>query len=225
MRTNDASKRKPDIADIEKTAYGIVHAILQQDGLDRDISAFETTTRKVNGKYYLFILDRLRKGFTYSCTPDEVCRNLQAVPACDLEGLNLIIFHQPKTREEMEDGSWGQVVYDYLHGNTVKPAIILEAVDTTRELRIEKTKNPCDREEIRLLIEEGHTITDMGRYYRMKSPMEAVRKTQLERTLYHEIGHYYDHMQGIAYNHQDKEEFANRYAKRMMERLRALTDG
>ncbi len=225
MKTVD-KRRKNEIRGTDHAEYGktIVREILQQDGLDRDIPAFETAMRKVNGKYYLFIIDRLKKGYAYSCTPDDVCRNLAAVPPGDLMGLNLVIFYQPKTKEDIRDGSWGRVVYDYQHGSSVKPAVILEAVDISREQRIPKTADPSDREEIRQLTEEGHTFTDMGAYYLMKSTMEAVRRTQLDRTLFHEIGHYYDSIRGIARNHRDKEAFANGYAKRMQEKLKEMCD-
>jgi hypothetical protein len=185
-----------------------------------DIVDFIYTTREVGGQSFRFIVEKPNKGYAYSCTPADVCALLQAVPAEELQGmLDLFIFYQPKTKEEILDGCWGRLVYDYSYKDEISPAIIIEAVDVSRGQRIEKSSRPSDLEEIRLLQEEGHTFTDMGGYLVMKSTMEAVRRTQLYRTVFHEIGHYYDFIHEICRNHQDKEIFANKYARRMMDRL------
>lgn len=216
----DQRHRKPDIS--KPGQWRSLYKRLRRENaaVYGDIVDFTYTTREVNGRPVRFIVEKLNKGYVYSCTPEDVCALLQAVPAEDLHGmLDLFIFYQPKTKEEILDGCWGRLVYDYSYKDEISPAIIIEAVDVSKGQRIEKSSRPSDLEEIGLLQKEGHTFTDMGGYFVMRSTLEAARRTQLYRTIFHEIGHYYDFIHEICHNHVDKETFANKYARKMMERL------
>lgn len=179
---------------------------------------------EVNGRPVHFIVETLQKGYAYSCTPEDICRNLSAVPPVDLQGLDLIVFRQPKTKEVALDSCWGRLVYDFPYKNIEKTTIILEAVDVSRVLRFKKALTTFYMREMELLEKEGHTITDTGRHYEIRSTLEAARNTQLYRTLFHETGHYFDHIHGASNNPADKEAFAEHYAKRMQERLHRIME-
>jgi hypothetical protein len=84
----------------------------------------------------------------------------------------------------------------------------------------------------------GHVVEDTGKSLLFHSSQEAIRATQLYRTLLHEIGHWVDWLlkveqpaakQSVPYEvlsdryfarpFQEREQFAHRYASAMRERL------
>ena len=94
-----------------------------------------------------------------------------------------------------------------------------------------KSLSPDDAKELERLRSDGHQIVHQRRHYEIHSDLEAVRSTQLYRTLPHEVGHYVDYLnstddQGSCdlfwqKNSKDKEDFAHRYADEFFNRQQA----
>lgn len=168
----------------------------------------------VEGKKYYFIVEKLKRNYIYSCSIEDICNILKVVPKNDLEGLELIIFRQPKEKEEFISPSWGRLMYLYEHQGELKPAIIMEAVNLEKGTKFKnKGISPFFKREIELLRQEGNHIINDGKYIIINKSFESARNTQLFRTLLHEIGHFVYYKQGKNIkNHEENEDFANRYA-------------
>lgn len=144
---------------------------------------------------------------------------------------------QPKRKEKLLSPVWGRLVYWSSTNDYSGAAIYLEAQEVNCLLKWSKSLTPEYAKELKRLENDGHLITSDRRYYTIKHTIEAIRNTQLYRTLPHEIGHYVDYVQTVEqpsgdnfdlWNslnklyankpQHDKEAFAHRYA----DRFRAL---
>ena len=171
----------------------------------------------VNGKRYNFIIEKLKPNYIYTCSVDEICEVLSHCPVSDLEGLNLIILRQPKKKEHILSPCWGRLIYNFEYNNELQPAIILEAVDLSKDNVIKKsTISLFHMKELQILQTEGHEVIDKNRNIIVKTTLEAAKNTQLYRTLLHEIGHYVFRRNGNSTNnYEEKELYANNYAKKI----------
>ena len=149
---------------------------------------------EINGKRYTFAVEATRRDSQHACSIDDVVRVLEHIPPDDLTGLDLIVFRQPTRKEELLSSVWGRLIYAYEFENRTCPAIILEAIDYTRQIHWSKHLSVDDHRELQRLIEDGHQIVDTGRYFEAPYKPANVRNTQLFRTLLHEIGHYVQYM-------------------------------
>lgn len=184
-----------------------------------NINQFNIENRNINGRTFHFIIENLKRSYIYSCSVDDVAEILKAVPSEDLIGLDCIVFRQPKRKEEIFSKCWGRIIYNYNFNKTVRPAIIIEAVDISKDLKMDKSLNPFDNIELETLREEGHLISESKKFYIIKMTKESVRNTQLYRTIFHEVGHYVDYKSGMKRNELEKEVFANNYAKKIKEKI------
>lgn len=152
---------------------------------------------EINGKKYIFVIETTLADSQHACSIEDVARVLEFIPPADLEGLDLIVFRQPKRKEWILSSVWGRLIYCYEFEKRLCPAIILEAVDYTEKIRWKKRFSVDDRRELQCLIEDGHPIIDTGRFYEAPCEHANVRNTQLFRTLPHEIGHYLDYLNHV----------------------------
>jgi hypothetical protein len=170
--------------------------------------------RDVNGRLFTFLVECLNENYTNLCTADEVADILRAVPRDDLEGLDLLVFRQPKDGEEQRSCCWVAYSPEFLYNGRHRPALMLDAVDDTgRQVSI----RPADREneqEVECLREEGHRVADVGVRYIVTGTGEAIRKTQLYRTVFHLVYHHIEFYRGITAE-LDRERLANQYARRI----------
>jgi hypothetical protein len=117
------------------------------------------------------------------------------------------------------------------------PAILIEATDS-RPLIWSRSLEPEFAKELERLRNDGHSITEDRRSYRIQNDPNAVRSTQLYRTVLHEIGHWVDWLERVerpserpdsdysvladaywARPSSEREGFAHSYADRLRKRL------
>lgn len=182
---------------------------------------------------FLFITEKLQKGFQYSCSIDDIVNCLTIIPKCDYGDLKFIIFRQPKKKERTLCPVWGRLVYSYEFESQLYPAIIIEAFKEGDKLKWSKKISIIDRQEFDLLLKDEHNFIDKGKYYEATLELNAVRNTQLKRTIFHEVGHYVHYLTFVGRQEledesyeewesryetffsiprREKEIFANRYA-------------
>jgi hypothetical protein len=210
------------------------------------LGKYTKTVVDINGKPYTFAVEATRKDSQHACSVADVTHVLQQISPDDLEGLDLIIFRQPKRKEEILSPVWGRLIYFYEFENRFCPAIILESQNFTKKFCWSKHISAEDRKELQRLIEDGHPLVDTGRCYEAPYELANVRNTQLYRTVLHEIGHYVQYLDVIArpaakakdeeaerekrwkvYDSipsSEKENFAHRYAEQKRQAFLA-TDG
>lgn len=168
--------------------------------------------RDINGRLFTFLVECLKRHFVYLCTIDEVADILRAVPQADIEGLELCVFRQPEEGEEPRNCCWGAYTPEFqYHGRRV-PAVMLDAVDETGQLVSMRAVDRINEQEIECLREEGHRVADVGVRYIVTSTKEAIRKTQLYRTVFHLVYHHIEFFRGIKAE-LDRERLANLYAR------------
>jgi len=175
----------------------------------------EQCQREVNGKTFTFIVEKLKSNYIYACSIDEICKVLSYCPSEDLEGLSLVILRQPKKKEEILSPCWGRLIYEFNYQAKLQPAIIIESIDINEDIIIKGTDvSPFLQKEIEQLKNEGHEIKITNKKIIIKNTMQSVKNTQLYRTVLHEVGHYVFKKRGYNINnHEEKETFANTYAK------------
>jgi len=184
-----------------------------------------------------------REGCLYGCTVDDIVRVVSALPASDIDGLDLFVMRQPTRRQSLLRSVWGRFVYeadvtppDAKPGaEYTGPAIVLEAQEL-RGLRWSKSMSVEERREFERLRADGHELRESRRGYELIPSEASLRRTLLQRTLLHEVGHYVDWLRSVlciddhdeclaasdAFSRKPstmKEDFAHRYAAESAERL------
>ncbi|PIQ28515.1 hypothetical protein COW36_12940 [bacterium (Candidatus Blackallbacteria) CG17_big_fil_post_rev_8_21_14_2_50_48_46] len=177
-------------------------------------------------------------GFKHVCTPQDLVKVLALIEPFHLEQIENLVFRQPSKNEHSLCPVWGRFIYFASLGRYAGPGIYLEATKLNGRLKWSKNVSPYGQKEIEALASEGHIIYQNKRGYEIQTTPESVRNTQLFRTLPHEFGHAVDYLvhaiepaqkavnelesefiyeQFLSKPKQDKEEFANRYAKAFYE--------
>lgn len=154
------------------------------------LGVYEKKMIDVAGKIFTIVIEETRENSKHACSVSDIEYVLKFIPAEDLDDLSLIIFRQPKRKEEILSSAWGRLIYYYEFENDFQPAIVIEAVDYDKKFKWGKHLSPDARKELDRLISDGHKIIDTGRFYEADYIIEHVRNTQLYRTVLHEIGHY-----------------------------------
>lgn len=182
------------------------------------------------------IIEELKEGFYYSCTPYDVERILNHLPEEDLMDFGVLIFRQPKKKEQILSSVWGRLIYSFEYKDDYYPAIIIEAVDNIDHLSFPKKQSVHEKNEFNLLIQDGlNFVLDKRDYFAQLDP-DKIRNIQLYRTLLHEIGHYNHYLEIVerpgnededfevwkerndfyfSINQDEKETYANKYAVTM----------
>src|SRR5262249_19644032 len=91
------------------------------------LTSCQTVTRAVFGRRFSVLVENTRPGCVHPCTPDDIFRMLESIPAADRQGLDFLILRQPRRKEEILSPCWGRLLY-------AGPKIILEAIDCSRSL-------------------------------------------------------------------------------------------
>jgi hypothetical protein len=208
---------------------------------------FEETVIKtitVHGKEIQVVVEHLKKGYFYSCSPDDVEYLLNQLPQKDLNGLGLLIFRQPKKKEVILSSVWGRLIYSVEFKGEYYPTIMLEATPNRNELTFPKKQSVDDQREFELLKQDGLRFEAKKREFIAEIDEEKIRSIQLYRTLLHEVGHYVQYLEVVEFpGHEeedfeewekrsdfyfsipvvDKEAYANKYAVEM--RLKLINKG
>jgi hypothetical protein len=154
-------------------------------------------SRTINGHEFIFAVEKLRADCYHACTVDDVAFMLTHIPPADYGDLRLIIFRQPKRKEEILSHVWGRLWYFYEFEDVSGPVILLEAQQKEGVLKWPKKLIVDDRDEFERLQQDGHVFVAGKRDYRAQLTPENARATQLYHTLPHEFGHYVDYCQSV----------------------------
>lgn len=188
----------------------------------------------VNCHEIVMMVEPTKIGYIHAVTPQDVTKVLSLVEQEHLEQVELIIFRQPKKKEEILKPVWGRYAYFADLGKYMGPAIYLEATFVNNVIKWSNKLDPYEKKELRSLENDGHQIKNVKKGYEIFTTPDSVRNTQLYRTLPHEIGHAVDFLKNCqepsinaannaeneyirnAYGSKpslDKEEYAHRYAR------------
>lgn len=180
------------------------------------------------------MVEPTKNGYIHAVTPQDVTSVLSLVEQEHLEEIDLIIFRQPKKKEEILRPVWGRYAYFADLGKYTGPAIYLEAMPVNNVIKWSNKLDPYEKKELRSLENDGHQVKKVKKGYEIFTTPESVRSTQLFRTLPHEIGHAVDFLKNCiepsnnaendaddeyirnTYDSKptlDKEEYAHRYAR------------
>jgi len=153
--------------------------------------------RKVNQKDYCFLVEHARTDSCHACTIDDLVTMLSLLDPGSLEGIQLIVLRQPKRKEETLCPVWGRLRYYFERPPYSGVAIILEAIDYSKRLEWPKRLTVEETKELKRLVRDGHHFQELKRVYTAPFNLEAVRATQLYRTLLHELGHYQQYVKVV----------------------------
>jgi len=170
---------------------------------------------KINNHKMILFIEPTKQGYVHASTPQDIIRVLHLVKQEHLEEIELIVLRQPKKKEEILKPVWGRFVYYASLGKYAGSAIYLESMSINELIKYSNKLTPFDKKELDLLEKERHRIKKVKKGYHIYTTPEAVRNTQLFRTLPHEIGHAVDYITTKYHSKptRDKEEYANRYAR------------
>lgn len=212
-------------------------------GSTAQIGPHEKLIREVNGKRTTFIVEHPNGGCLHACTVEDVLFMLSHIPSADWMGLDTFVFRQSTRKTRIINPAWGRLYYlanltfSPRRARWSGPAIFLEACEVNDVSKW--STSSLDREgenELERLRADGHDIGRIGRNHIISTNIDAVRSTQLYRTLLHEIGHWVDWLEKVESREGDfgdlidlyfarpeteREAFAHRYADNWREILRS----
>ena len=191
------------------------------------VGAHRTVHREIAGKLWTFVVERTSPDCWHACSVDDLASMLCLLPGEDHEGLDLVILHQPTRKYRQLLGSWGQLCYSVELGRRKCAAVVLHAFAASGSWPWNRGRGPApdDWQELERLRHDGHEITRRGHKLTIHSTRQAVRDTQLYRTLPHEIGHWTDFLDQARRDDtrqrpvREREHSAHRYADATRERL------
>lgn len=176
------------------------------------------------------------EGWIHCVTPDDIAAVLRLIPSDDLVDLGLVALRQPTRKQELIEPVWGRLRYHVEIGRYAGACVILEA--HRPDIRVTwKRPGIAGRAEIDRLRADGHRVTPVHRNVEVEYDAASIRRTQLYRTLPHEVGHYVDYLTKVERGPDDawfrlwerywsrpseeRETFAHRYADEFRRRHEA----
>ena len=229
-----------------KQGYGQSNELTIPQPCDTDLYFYERMESPVKeemtvqGLRIQVVIETLKEGYFYSCTPGDVEKILNHVPWKDFENFGYIVFRQPKKKEIILSSVWGRLVYSFDFEGSRGPAIIIEAIPNWQTFSYPKKQSVEEALEFELLKKDGMNFKESKRAFVADVDESVIRGVQLYRTLLHEIGHYVHYLDVVERPHSlggeeqgwearreryfkipksEKEFFANRYAAEMKQRL------
>ncbi len=191
-----------------------------------EISPCVKTARAIGARTVTFLIQRVRPGWFYPCTVDDICAVLSHLPPDDVGKIHFIVLRQPTRKQRILSPVWGRTVFSFApdfeadrsgHDDHSGPAVVLEA-QCLQPFKWDKSMTPDRQREFERLQQDGHRIVDSNHHFFIMQPDEtSLRRTQLYRTLLHEIGHHIDYFAHgkTAWKTRtplQREDFAHRYA-------------
>lgn len=210
--------------------------------LDR-IGEYISERRCVAGVEITFIVETLRAGCLHPCTIDDVAALLELIPTSDWVGIRTVVFRQPTRKQMLLDPAWGRLRYAgevstaRRHIVATGPMILLDAIEANCVIGWSARLALDDQAELDRLRSDGHRVELVAKRYLIHVSPESARRTQLFRTLPHEIGHWFDWLEKVevpttrgedfgtlverylARPKAEREAFAHRYADFIRGRL------
>lgn len=184
------------------------------------VRSFKVVKCAIAGRSITFVVEAARAGWVHACSISDLCRLLEIIPAADWDGIAGVVLRQSTRKQWTVNPSWGRLAYaanigsrgnaDVLQG----PAILLEAVPPMQRWRWARHLDPLGVAELERLKADNHEVSFDGKQYTFRSSTEAIRNTQLFRTMLHEIGHWVHWLEHVE-----------RPAGEDMEQFQSLQDG
>lgn len=181
-----------------------------------------------------FYVEAPRADCRHACSIDDIVHMLRRLPTDHVGSIVAIVLRQPTRKQEMLRPVWGRILYSRNEGTRRGPAIFLDALPVALRWLLPRSKRPEDERELERLREDGHRVTRERKGWRIEGAADAIRATQLYRTLLHEIGHHVDRLEFFARHkdsaadeqfaarpHVEREDAAHRYADTWAATLRA----
>lgn len=162
------------------------------------LTTYTKDYRTINGNRFEFVIEQNREDSIHCCTVNDCAEILRHIAPSDYGRLNLMIFRQPKRKEEILNSVWGRLIYSYEFEGDYRPAIILESGNPDKILKWSKSQTPDGLKELERLRMDGHVIVNTKREYQIHCNLNSTRATQLYRTLPHEIGHYNHYLKMVG---------------------------
>ena len=101
-------------------------------------------------------------------------------------------------RDRQQRPVWGRFVYFAQIGSHSGSAVILEAQELGAKIKWSKRMSLDDRAEYERLVADGHVFVETKRHFEAVLVEEALRNTELYRTLLHELGHLAHYQQDVV---------------------------
>lgn len=171
------------------------------------LTNYEKIERTINGHEFLFIREETRETSIHSCSIEDIETIIEKIPQEDYGDIKFIVLRQPKRKEEILSPTWGRLIYSYEFENDYAPAIILDAIDFSKQFKWNNKLSIDNQKELERLREDGHQIINNGRQYVAEYNKVNVRNTQLYRTLPHEFGHYVHYLEFVERPAIEDEEY------------------
>ncbi len=156
------------------------------------LSKFVAVEKSVNGHPITFLVEPPRAGYFHHCTVQDVLRVLELLPGKHVEFIDLMVFRQPTRKQVILMPVWGRLGYWSRIGRHKGTGVYLEAQPEGFVLKWGKSLWPEGQAELDRLRSAGFRVEHHAKGYRIHSTPQAVRASQLYRTLPHEIGHCVD---------------------------------
>ncbi len=189
----------------------------------------------LNSQRFTVFVEPTAPGWKYFLSVQDIIELLKLIPEADRAGLSVVVFRQPKRKERIFSPVWGRMAYWAEFGRHTGMSVVIEAQPLDYNYRLKKHVGPVFTQELDALRRDGHRVDITSRYIEISCPPEAIRATQLFRTVPHEIGHHLDYQQKVeaafdrnegelddlislffARPQQEREAFADRYAEEVM---------
>jgi hypothetical protein len=149
------------------------------------------------------------------------------------DGVGAIVFRQSTRKQWIAAPTWGRIAFfaSLVASNRELYsgcAIFLEAINLDETWKWSKNLSSADIKELENLKGEGHLVRADKRTFGFQSSAQAVRNTQLYRTLLHELGHWNDWVTRIDRADEDsywsrpveeREKYASRFAEDLRSKL------
>lgn len=211
------------------------------------IGKFTKVEKKLAGRNLTFFIEENSGGCVHSCSISDVFQIFKNIPFADWAGLETIVFRQPSKKQRLLNPVWGRMYYFAQIGQKIGkhlaegPAIFLEAMPIDSKIVWSTSLDPERAEELQRLEGDGHVLERVGKKYVIRTSANAIRNTQLFRTVIHEVGHWVDYLQKVerpgdkglepyeiledryfSRPKQEREAFAHRYADELAQKLKEL---
>jgi len=187
------------------------------------------------------LVEPCRPGFLHAVTVDDVAHVMGLLPPDDIARIKAVVLRVPTRKQHGLAGVWGRMAYFAQLGAVEGPVVMLEANPAEYTFTKSSSLSPDEAEEVDRLRSDGHEVTSSRRGWRIRTTLDSVRRTQLFRTLPHEVGHHVQFDRAVRVGaggdweaelrlrdlyftkpRREKEDFAHRYAREFIERVSAL---
>lgn len=197
------------------------------------------TPYAIGGHEFTILIEPTRSDYKYHVSVPDLVKVIECIPENDRRDIKVFVFRQPTRKEAIFAHVWGRLGYLADFGRYSGPSVLLEAQPIDLAYKLENHLAADFMQELELLKQEGHRIELTKRHFEIRSPPDAIRNTQLYRTLIHEIGHYVDYLEKVirpgeeqdadddledlyfARPVAEKEHFAEKYAAAIAQELRS----